>query len=201
MSAATSSEPKFAKPAYVPILLAGAFMALGISFLVFLGREESRLRGTPLGEIEVQPLVYTEQTVRPEDQRGKVVVLHFWGVFDVPSLKEYGDYAKAQQEYLSNADVLFLNVACDQKSPESKDDLIFYSKKFLNREKIDDMPIYWDPVEYARGQVSHLFKSGGFGYPTTIVLDREGKIADVWRGAVKYDSLKKSIDRTLRLRP
>jgi hypothetical protein len=64
----------------------------------------------------------------------------------------------------------------------------------LDREKIENMPIYWDPVEFSRQQVSLLFKSGGFSYPTTIVVDKQGKIADIWRGTISGNTLKNSIE-------
>ncbi|AMV35030.1 Thiol-disulfide oxidoreductase ResA [Pirellula sp. SH-Sr6A] len=197
MSDSTSSAPspsKFAKPSYLPLLLAALFMTVGITALVYLGREETRLRGTPIGELDLQPLLFPENAVDPAELRGKVVVLHFWGFWCGPCLMEYPEFAKLQKEYIDSADVEFASIACGDRSPDTKDDLAFYTKKYLDREKIEDMPIYWDPAEFSRQQVSLLFKSGGFSYPTTIVLDKQGKIADIWRGAINGNTLKNSIE-------
>ncbi|XZE43877.1 TlpA family protein disulfide reductase [Pirellulaceae bacterium SH467] len=197
MSDSTSSAPspqKFAKPSYLPLLLAALFMTVGITALVYLGREETRLRGTPIGELDLQPLLFTEKPLDLAEMQGKVLVLHFWGFWCGPCLMEYPEFATLQKEYIDSQDVEFASVACGDRSPETKDDLAFYTKKYLDREKIEDMPIYWDPVEFSRQQVSLLFKSGGFSYPTTIVLDKQGKIADIWRGTISGNTLKNSIE-------
>lgn len=197
MSDSASSAPnpqKFAKPSYLPLLLAALFMTVGITALVYLGREETRLRGTPIGELDLQPLLFTEKEIEPTETKGKVMVLHFWGFWCGPCLMEYPEFAKLQKEYLDASDVLFASIACGDRSPETKDDLAFYTKKYLDREKIEDMPIYWDPVEFSRQQVSLLFKSGGFSYPTTIVVDKQGKIAGIWRGTISGNTLKNSIE-------
>ncbi len=92
MSDSASSAPnpqKFAKPSYLPLLLAALFMTVGITALVYLGREETRLRGTPIGELDLQPLLFTEKEIEPTETKGKVMVLHFWGFWCGPCLMEY----------------------------------------------------------------------------------------------------------------
>jgi cytochrome c biogenesis protein CcmG, thiol:disulfide interchange protein DsbE len=189
------NKARFAKPAYLPLLLACLFMVIGTVVLVVMGREESRLRGMVLGELDLKPLLYASKPIEPADIDKKIVVLHFWGFWCVPCQKEYPDIARLQKEYLTSPDVAFLSIATSDNSSDTEDQLAFRTKKFLDQEKIDDMPIYWDPAEFTRIQVSRMFKSGGFVNPTTMVLDRGGKIFDVWRGTVDASTLKSSIEK------
>lgn len=189
------TKPKFAKPSYLPLGLAALFMVVGIVVLVVMGREESRLRGVVLGELDLKPLLYASKPIEPSDIEKKIVVLHFWGFWCAPCQKEYPGIAILQKEYLNSPDVVFLSVATSNISSDTEDQLAFRTKKFLDQEKIEDMPIYWDPAEFTRVQVSRIFKSGGFVSPTTIVLDRQGKIFDVWRGTVDIATLKSSIEK------
>ncbi|MCE3015119.1 MAG: TlpA family protein disulfide reductase [Pirellula sp.] len=189
------SKARFAKPAYLPLFLACLFMVIGTVVLVVMGREESRLRGMVLGELDLKPLLYASKPIEPADIEDKIVVLHFWGFWCVPCLKEYPEIARIQKEYLTSQDVMFLSIATSDNSSDTEDQLVFRTKKFLDQAKIDDMPIYWDPAEFTRTQVSRMFKSGGFVNPTTIVLDRQGKVFNVWRGPVEVSSLKSSIEK------
>jgi thiol-disulfide isomerase/thioredoxin len=166
-----------------------------------MGREESRLRGMALGELDLKPLLYTSKNIEPADIEKKVVVLHFWGFWCVPCQKEYPGIAHLQKEYLTSQDVAFLSIATSDNSSDTEDQLAFRTKKFLDQEKIEDMPIYWDPAEFTRIQVSRLFKSGGFVNPTTIVLDHQGKVFDVWRGTVDPTTLKSSIEKARKQKP
>ncbi len=192
------AKNSFAKPAYFPLLLACLFMVFGTVILIVMGREESRLRGMVLGELDLKPLLYASKPIEPADVEKKVVVLYFWGFWCAPCAKEYPDIAKLQKEYLSSEDVVFLSIANSEKCTDKEDQLAFYTKKFLDGAKIDDMPIYWDPAEFTRINVSRIFKSGGFVTPTTIVLDRQGKVFDVWRGSITYAKLKASIEKAVK---
>lgn len=174
-------------------------MVIGLTFLVFLGREESRIRGERIGELDIQPLLYTDASLPESELNGKVVVLHFWGYWCGPCVMEYPGFAELQQEYRDASDVLFVSVACDGQSPENEVNLRENTESFLKQNEIGELPIYWDPAEFSRQQISHLFKAGGFAYPTTLVVNREGKIADVWRGAIHSATLKKSIEATRKL--
>lgn len=190
------SGRRFAKPAYVPLLLAAIFMIAGTVFLVYLGREEARLRGVPLGEMDLKPLLYTEKEIGENDFKGKVVVLHFWGYWLKDYTDLYSEFAEIQKEYADSEEVLVLSVSCDQRVPEKKDDLIFYTKKFFSIGKIDDLPVYWDPAIYSRKRLDELFAPDGFNYPTTVILDEKSNISYVWKSAVRADKLRNSIEET-----
>jgi thiol-disulfide isomerase/thioredoxin len=78
------NKASFAKPAYIPLFLACLFMVIGTVVLVVMGREESRLRGMVLGELDLKPLLYASKPIEPADIEKKIVVLHFWGFWCVP---------------------------------------------------------------------------------------------------------------------
>lgn len=184
------------QPAVRPLLYAALFMVVGLSILVYIGREESRLRGQSVEELDIQPLMNAEQAQKIEELKGKVVVLHFWGPWCPPCVMEYPGFAKLQQQYLANAqDVVFLSIASQGKSPENKEELVAEVTEFFQSNDIASHPVFWDPAEYSRAKVSVLLKGRGFGYPTTILLDKDGKIGDVWQSVVEMETLQASIEK------
>ena len=182
-------------PAIVPLLLAGLFMVTGICVLLVIGKEKTRIIGQPIVELEFKPLLNTETPITEETMRGKVVVLHFWGYWCPACVKELPDIVKTQKSYVADNDVLFANVSCSQRKEESLDALKFYTNKFMQSVEGADLPAYYDPVEYSRTRLSQLLTAGGFSYPTTLVIDGQGNVVDLWRSEVPKNALEKAIDK------
>lgn len=182
-------------PAFVPLMLAGLFMICGICVLLVIGREKARIIGQTITEMDIQPLLNADGPITDTDMKGKVVVLHFWGYWCPDCVKELADFVKTQRSYLNDPDVLFASIACGSRSDESQDSLKFYTNKFLLDVESNDLPTYSDPAEFSRARVSQLLTKGGFAYPTTLVIDGEGKVVDVWRAAVPPNTLGKAIEK------
>ena len=100
-----------------------------------------------------------------------------------------------QRSYSDDPKVLFASISCSNRSQDSQDTLKFYTNKFLNNIDANDLPIYFDPAEFSRARLSQLMTAGGFSYPTTLVMDGEGRVVDVWRSAVPQGGLAKAIDK------
>ncbi|XZE20974.1 TlpA family protein disulfide reductase [Pirellulaceae bacterium SH449] len=196
----SSSEPPnqaASTTAYRYLIGAGLFMVLGISLLVFLGREEARVRQMELAELDLQPLLYTETPLTEQSRAGKVVVLYFWGFWNAPSREPYPDFVELQKEFRDNPECLVISVACPQNDQVTIDQVAFHTKKYIDRLRYDEMPIYTDIYQFSRTQVSRLFSSGGFQYPTTIVLNRDGKVEGAWRGSLKIKEVRDAIKSAL----
>lgn len=198
---ASNDQPKVAprssRPALIPLIFAGLFMICGLSFLVFLGREKSRLIGAEIVELDIKPLLNTESGVTAADMKGRIVVLHFWGIWCGPCVHEYPEFIKLQSKYKDNESVLFVSVSCGSSSPENITHLEFGTKKFLAQIG-NGLPVYCDPAEYSRFHISQLLSSGGFSYPTTIVIGADGKVCDIWTYAIEMSKLESSIERELK---
>lgn len=192
------TKEKRAAPAFVPLILAGLFMVTGICVLLFIGREKARIIGQTITELDIQPLLNADKAITQEAMKGKVVVLYFWGYWNRPSATEYPDFFQLQTKYNADSDVLFASIACSDRTNDTKESLAFYSKKFLG--SLSDpnalnLPVYYDPAEYTRTQISQLLTAGGFTYPTTIVVDGAGRVVDVWRSAVPPATLEQTIEK------
>ncbi len=181
-------------PAIFPILFAGLFMVTGICVLLVIGREKARILGQTITELDIQPLLNAEKPITDEDMRGKVVVLHFWGYWCKDCVKEMPDFVATQRSYAEDKAVLFASIASSNRANDTKDSLHFYTNKFLQNMDANDLPVYFDPVEFSRSRISQMMTAGGFSYPTTLVLDGQGKVVDVWRAAVPRGALAKAIE-------
>ena len=188
------STPR-SSPAIIPLLLAGVFMVVGICVLLIIGREKARIVGQTITEMDIQPLLNTESPITEADMKGKVVVLHFWGYWSPDCVKELPAFVKTQREYSQDAKVLFASISCSNGNKESLDSLKFYTNKFLQSVEANDLPAYSDPAEFSRTRVSQLMTAGGFSYPTTLVVDGDGRVVDVWRSTVPPKALAKAIEK------
>lgn len=185
--------PSRSPPAIVPLMLAGLFMVVGICALLLIGREKARIIGQTVTELDIQPLLNTDKPISEEDMRSKVVVLHFWGFWCKDCAIEFPDFARVQKQFSSDTDVLFVSIACSDRSDDTRDSLGFYTNKFLASTDVANLPVYWDPAEFSRTRISQLLTAGGFSYPTTLVLDPSGKVVDIWRSGIPAGALEKAI--------
>jgi len=116
---------------------------------------------------------------------GDVAVLNFWGSWCAPCRVETPEF---QQVYADVKDkgVSFLGLNVKETSEQ-------FALAFVERFGIG-FPSLYDP----RGEVALAFR----GYPanaipSTIVLDRQGRVAAVYTGSVTQQNLRTVIDRVL----
>jgi cytochrome c biogenesis protein CcmG/thiol:disulfide interchange protein DsbE len=112
------------------------------------------------------------QVVQLSDLKGKVVVLHFWATWCPPCRAEFPEFARfASGE--TEADVAVLPVSLDQ-TPDP-------IGPFL-KGSAGAFPVYFD----ADGAMASQFQVAAI--PTTVLLDKEGKVAWRRQGAVDWSS-------------
>jgi thiol-disulfide isomerase/thioredoxin len=192
-----SESPERPKSSYRHLVWAGLFMLCGLTFLIFLGRERARIVGQPLLDLELRPLLHADRELLPNELRGKVVVLHFWGPWCAPCRSEYPEITQLQSQHRDHPEVRIVSIACGATSPEDVPELQLDTEKMLAG--IDDVarPVYCDPAEFSRVQVAKLFQQRGFAYPTTLLLDRKGRVVDYWIGASRPGEIAAAVAKEL----
>lgn len=164
------------------MLLCLLFMVLGISFLARLGQpRRSPAIGQPLPELQLQPLVNTKTLVSQQEIAGKVVVLHFWGTWCPPCRLEFPGFAKVEQKFRDNRNVVLLSVSCSGGPEDDLKSLASQTQDYLSKQS-PQMATYCDPTGMTRLSIGKLLTYGELGYPTTVLVDRTGNIAQVWEG-------------------
>lgn len=154
-------------------------MLSGLCFLIYLGSDRRKVIGQPVLDLDLPALVHAESPFVPENERGKLVLLHFWGPWCPPCRTEYPEIQALVEKYAGSNSVRIASVSCAATSP---DDIAQLQKDTLSF--VDGVgashAIYCDPVEYSRIRIAKLIGQRGFSYPTTILLDGQGNIVDYW---------------------
>lgn len=115
------------------------------------------------------------------DYRGKIVLVNFWASWCPPCRKEMPDLMRISKEYASKG-VIVLGVAMDVGGLDGV-------RRFLREIEITYPVIVPQGDSSALSSVRHL--------PTTWLLDKEGRIAVIYAGAMKEEVFRHGIDRLL----
>jgi len=195
-STETQNPPSPSKSAYRYLILAGLFMLVGISFLIFLGRERQSYAGRQLPDLDLKPLLNATESASEAMASSEYKLVHFWGTWCGPCIHEYPEIIKLQRKYPKDPRIAILSISCGSKNPESMDELEFDTKIFVQGLG-GDLPVYADPAMYSRIQVANIIGRNGFAYPTTLLLDKQMKIVDAWIGATNPGELDRAITKLL----
>ncbi|WBB56067.1 TlpA disulfide reductase family protein [Verrucosispora sp. WMMD573] len=114
------------------------------------------------------------------DQRGKVVVVNFWGSWCAPCRAEADDLENTYQA-TQDAGVTFLGINVQ----DSRDKAIAFEEGRVS------YPSIFDPGSRLALDMDIPPNT----IPATIVLDREGRIATVVRAAVRQEGLQPIVER------
>lgn len=100
--------------------------------------------------------------------RGKTVLLNIWATWCKPCIREIPDL-KAVHEDLKDQGVVVLGVLLESGSPEE-------ARPLVEQQLQINYPVWYGDDAFAR-----LFKVEAF--PTTVIIDRTGKVSQVMLGA------------------
>ncbi len=104
-------------------------------------------------------------TISSENTKGKVVVLNFWFTSCKPCASEIPELNEVYEKYKKDTNVVFASITFDKR-----DKVNLFLKKF---------PIKYPVVSDAK-EICVLFKT--IGYPTNIVIDKNGNYLDYITG-------------------
>ena len=153
------------------------------------GEEAERaLRAAPLSDLEL-----TDQfgnVHRLEDYKGKVVFLNFWATWCGPCRNEMPDIQKLYEEYAAQGDeaeVVILGVAGPGIGQEgSAEDIAAFME-----ENGYTYPVLMD-------ESMEMFSEYGISaFPTTFMINKEGKVYGYVPGQMTEDIMRSIIDQTL----
>ncbi|WP_240775500.1 TlpA family protein disulfide reductase [Sphingobacterium psychroaquaticum] len=116
--------------------------------------------------------------------RGKVVFINFWASWCPPCRAEFPSIQKFHEKYEGNDDLVFLTINLDDE-PQA-------GKLYLEKEK------FTIPFLIPNGNIPNEYFSGSL--PTTVVLDKTGKIRMHHAGMADYskDSFYEEINQLLK---
>ena len=181
-----------------PLLMAGLFMLVGILILIYIGRDTARLLNAPLDEIDLYALLDAEKSPTAKSLQGKIAVFHFWGTWSADCRKEFPAFMKVRSRFVNDPQVEFVSVSCSSGVENNLESLKRETSDYLRSQNIT-MPIYADPAMFTRGKITRMLASGGFGYPFTIVIDRQGIVREYWVGPTpgSMDQLAKILEQLI----
>jgi cytochrome c biogenesis protein CcmG, thiol:disulfide interchange protein DsbE len=137
--------------------------------------------GRQLPGLELQPLTVGAECVSLAELKGKVTLLNFWGTWCGPCVQEFPHLVALGKELKGNGDFRLLLVSCGGGVDDTLDELRDNTHRFLAAQK-SDLPCYSDQHGFTRRSLMMATGQQGFGYPTTVVLDRSGVIRGMWEG-------------------
>ena len=135
--------------------------------------------GKTLTQLSLQPLTGEGQPVRLADLTGRVVLINFWETGSSPSREALPHLAAIERQFRGRPAFRLLAVSCGQSAKEDFR-LLRENTRAVLAEKNVDLPTYADPGGVSRSAVEQAVGLGG--YPTTLIIDRRGRIRRAWTG-------------------
>lgn len=164
------------------VLVFGAVMLVGLVSLAWIGKPpRSVMIGQPMPRLDLQPLINAENPISNGDIENQVTVVHFWGTWCPPCQREFPEFAKLVEEFAENPEVQIISVSCSSGPEYELEKLKRSTASFLEKFSFP-IPTFSDSTALSRQQLAMLSPNGSFGYPTTVLTDREGKIIAALEG-------------------
>jgi cytochrome c biogenesis protein CcmG, thiol:disulfide interchange protein DsbE len=169
----------------VPLLVVAAVVLVAVVVLTAPRRALEPQQGPAIGRtiplLQFEPLTGPSTPVSRDDLKGRVSVVNFWGTWCPPCRLEFPHIVDLASRFGSRDDFKLYAVSCGQSIEEERDTLRSETQTFLEMAKVD-LPTYSDPDAATRRALAAVTDGARFGYPTTLVLDRQGVIRGFWSG-------------------
>jgi cytochrome c biogenesis protein CcmG, thiol:disulfide interchange protein DsbE len=137
--------------------------------------------GQPLPMLELQPLTGTTEGVSLESLHGKVALINYWGPWCGFCVEEFPHLVELWDKNRGNPEFAFVSVSSAGRGEENVPELKDQTENFFKSRQAS-FPTYVDPDGGNRQILASLTDMNGFGYPTTVLLDRHGIIRALWIG-------------------
>ncbi|MBU6080769.1 MULTISPECIES: peroxiredoxin family protein [Allobacillus] len=147
--------------------------------------EPNQKVGTGIKQGQYAPDVQLEtidgETVRLSDYRGQPVILNFWATWCPPCRAEIPDFQKLYDDEDQNVEILAINMTNTEDSVEGVQDFV--------EEFEMTFPVLMD----TEGEVANHFQINA--YPTSYIIDSEGRTAYVVQGAMNHDFMMQALGK------
>ncbi len=130
---------------------------------------------------DVQLQTIDGETVRLSDYRGQIVILNFWATWCPPCRAEIPDFQQLYDDEEYDVEILAVNMTASEDSEEGV------------AEFVDEFGMTFPTLMDYEGEVTSHFQITA--YPTSYIIDSEGRTAYVIRGAMNYDFMVQAIEQ------
>lgn len=160
------------------------FLAVAIGLLMFGLNHRVRQSGdiVPAGSRKTMPNLVLDQlgggTWKMADHRGQVVVVNYWATWCGPCLEETPGLVKLAQERGAKG-LAVVGISMDKGDRKKV-------KDFVDRFQV--------PYPVAFPEPMSQLSAGMVGLPTTILVDRSGRVAKTYVGAVRRADFEADVD-------
>jgi thiol-disulfide isomerase/thioredoxin len=139
--------------------------------------------GNELTVLKCEPFIAADQSYTQAELIGHVTLINFWGPWCPPCRMEMPHLAAIERKYRHHDQFRFLSVTCGTWAYPSLDAMRIETTKYRNQARLD-FPLYWDPDYVSRAALESAIglERQKMSYPTTVLIDQQGRIAGVWEG-------------------
>jgi thiol-disulfide isomerase/thioredoxin len=154
--------------------------------------------GTKITTFRLEPLTGDGRSITESDLVGKVTLVNFWGPWCGACRIEFPHLVEIEQHFRGQPDFQFFSVSSNF-DPFDEQGLQQSTEQFLKQFQAD-FPTHRDPEAKTTIALIKAARIEGFGYPTTVLLDREGVIRGLWPGFSPGDErqIRQAIDAALK---
>ncbi len=167
----------------IPIILLVPVALIVRSALPSSVVQNSPAVGKPAPELDLV-LLSEEQAAEPLQLRpdGNVTLVHFWGTWCGPCRMEYPHLSLMTLDLQEEERFQFVSVSCESSPEETFEGLWSKTKEYFHSTGIPNQTAYADPRGATRMSLLERLERPAVAYPTSILVDDQGKIAGVWEG-------------------
>ncbi len=193
MNATTPTQERN-RAVWIWVLLAAS---AAIIYIYFAAGGRSSPRGTTgpmighkLGYLELEPLTGASKSVSIDDLAGRVTLINFWGTWCGPCNLEFPHLLELAAQFEKNDAFRVYPVSCGVERDDADLAPVRDETEAFLKARQTSIPTYADQnAASRRALVVELDLAGGqFAYPTTVILDRTGRIRGFWVGYDQADT-------------
>jgi thiol-disulfide isomerase/thioredoxin len=138
--------------------------------------------GRVMENFRLIPLVGDATPVTSESLHGEVTLMNFWGTWCGPCMMEFPHLVELNDRLKSDKGFRFVPVSCGPGGSDLENDQLQLATEAYLAKFDTELISYSDPRGTARMSLMKAAQLPGFAFPTTVLLDREGKIRGLWQG-------------------
>jgi len=161
------------------------------------GRKHAAV-GMKFAAVSLEPLTGGGQPIGEADLAGKVTLINFWGPWCGYCRDEFPSLVESDEHFRSQKDFLFLSVS-SPGTPAGEATLREETEQFLRQQRATFRTLR-DPDDRTKLALITAAQLEHFGFPTTVVLGRDGTIRGLWSGYRPGDEryVREAIESALR---